>query len=70
VEAATLKLASGVADVMGVAARAILDALLAGQTDPQVLAAVAKGQVRKKTEQVQKALAGTLRPHPRVLVAE
>jgi transposase len=70
VEAANLKLASGVADVMGVSARAILDALLAGQTEPQVLAALAKGQLRKKTEQLQKALAGTLRPQHRVLVAE
>ena len=69
-EDANLKLASVVADVTGVSARAILDALLAGQTDPQVLAALAKGKLRKKTEQLQKALAGTLRPHHRILVVE
>jgi transposase len=69
-EDANLKLASVVADVTGVSARAILDALLAGQTDPQVLADLAKGQVRKKIEQLQKALAGTLRPHHRILVVE
>jgi transposase len=40
---ANLKLASVVADVTGVSARALLDALLAGQTDPQVLADLAKG---------------------------
>jgi transposase len=69
-EDANLKLASVVADVTGVSARAILDALLAGQTEPQGLAALAKGQLRKKTEQLQKALAGALRPHHRILVAE
>jgi transposase len=69
-EDANLKLASVVADVTGVSARAILDALLAGQTDPQVLADLAKGQLRKKTEQLQKALAGPLHPHHRVLVVE
>jgi len=54
-EDANLKLASVVSDVTGVSARAILAAMLAGQTDPQVLAALAKGQLRKKTEQLQKA---------------
>jgi transposase len=69
-EDANLKLASVVSDVTGVSARAILDALLAGQTDPQALAALAKGQLRKKTDQLQKALAGTLRPHHRIVVVE
>jgi len=69
-EDANLKLASVVADVTGVSARAMLDALLGGQTDPQVLAALAKGKLRQKTEQLQKALAGTLRPHQRILVGE
>jgi transposase len=69
-EDANLKLASVVSDVMGVSARAMLEALLAGQSDPQALAALAKGQLRKKTEQLQKALAGNLRPHHRLLVGE
>ena len=69
-EDANLKLASVVADVTGVSARAILDALLAGQTDPQALAALARGKLRKKTEELQKALVGTLRSHHRILVVE
>jgi len=69
-EDANLKLASVVADVTGVSARAILDALLAGQTDPQALAALARGKLRKKTEELQKALVGTLRSHHRSLVVE
>jgi transposase len=67
---ANLKLASVVTDITGVSARAILDALLAGQTDAAALTALAKGRLRTKTAQLQKALAGTLQPHHRVLVAE
>jgi transposase len=69
-EDANLKLASVVTDVTGVSARAMLDALLAGQTDPQTVAALAKGKLRQKTEQLQKALAGTLQLHHRVIVTE
>jgi transposase len=69
-EDANLKLASVVTDVTGVSARAMLDALLAGQTDPQAVAALAKGKLRQKTEQLQKALTGTLLPHHRVVVTE
>jgi transposase len=69
-EDGNIKLASVVTDVTGVSGRAILQALVAGQTDPQVLADLAKGQLRKKTIQLQQALAGTLRPHHRVIVTE
>ncbi len=47
--------------------RAILEALLAGQTDPQVLAELA---LRKKIDLLQKALSGRLKPHHRVMVTE
>jgi transposase len=69
-EDGNIKLASVVTDVTGVSGRAILQALVAGQTDPQVLADLAKGQLRKKTVQLQQALAGTLQPHRRVIVTE
>jgi transposase len=69
-EDSNIKLASVVTDVTGVSGRAILQALVAGQTDPQTLANLAKGQLRKKTVQLQQALAGTLQPHHRVVVTE
>src|SRR5688572_9912125 len=69
-EDGNLKLASVVTDVTGVSGRAILQALVAGQTDPRVLADLAKGQLRKKIPQLQQALAGTLQPHHRVIVTE
>jgi transposase len=69
-EDANIKLASVVTDVTGVSGRAILQALVAGQTDPQALADLAKGQLRKKIPQLQQALAGTLHSHHRVIVTE
>jgi transposase len=69
-EDGNIKLASVVTDVTGVSGRAMLQALAAGQTDPQVLADLAKGQLRKKSAQLQQALAGTLQPHHRVVVTE
>jgi transposase len=69
-EDGNLKLASVVTDITGVSGRTILQALVAGQTDPRLLADLAKGQLRKKTVQLQQALAGTLQPHHRVIVTE
>jgi transposase len=69
-ESTNLKLASVVSDVMGVSSRAILSALLAGETDPAVLAGLAKGQLRKKRPQLQQALQGQLRPHQSFVLAE
>jgi len=69
-EDANIKLASVATDVTGVSGRAILEALLAGQTDPQVLAELAQGRLRKKIDLLQKALSGRLKPHHRVMVTE
>lgn len=68
-EDANLKLSSVVTDILGVSGRAILEALLAGTTDPTTLAELAKGRLRKKREALEKALAGTLKAHHRVLVS-
>ncbi len=53
-EDANVKLASVVTDVRGVSARAILEALLAGETDPRLLAELARGRLRAKREQLAK----------------
>ena len=47
-EDANVKLASVVTDVRGVSSRAILEALLAGETDPATLAELARGRLRTK----------------------
>ena len=66
---AGLKLAGGATDILGVAGRAILAALLAGTTDPAALAALARGKLRKQQAALAEALAGELREHHRTLLA-
>ena len=69
-EDANLKLAAVATDVMGISARAILEALLAGESDPHALAALARGKLRAKREQLEQALTGRLRPHHCFLLTE
>lgn len=61
-EDAGIKLASVASDVMGVSGRAMVQALIAGTTDPQVLAELARGQLRKKLPALRRALTGRFRP--------
>jgi transposase len=68
-EGANLKLASVATDIMGVSARAMLAALLAGDTDPAALAALAKGRLRGKEAELAKALEGALTPVQAFLLA-
>jgi transposase len=68
-EDTNIKLAAVVTDISGASARSILKALLAGQTDPQQLASLARGRLRKKQEQLAAAVQGTLRDHHRFLLA-
>jgi transposase len=69
-EGANRKLASVATDIMGVSGRAILAALLAGETNPAVLAELAKGPLRKKRAQLEQALRGYLRPHHSFVLTE
>ncbi len=69
-EGANIKLGSVVSDVTGVTARAILAALVEGQTDTTELAALAVGQLRKKQDLLQQALHGSLRSHQRFMIAQ
>jgi len=68
-EWANIKLTSVVTDVTGVSARAMLEAMVQGQSDPQLLAELAKGQLRKKRAALQQALSGRVREHHRFLIA-
>jgi transposase len=69
-EDANLKLAGVATDVMGVSGRAMLEALLAGQTDTGQLAELAKGRLRKKIPQLKEALTGRVREHHRFMLSE
>jgi transposase len=68
-EGANIKLASVATDIVGVSGRQMLEALLAGTTDAAALAQLAKGKLRRKLPQLERALAGRVGPHQRFLVA-
>jgi transposase len=69
-EDAGIKLASVVSDIKGKSARAMLDALVKGTHDPQILAGLARGQLRKKRPALEQALTGCFGPVHRILVRE
>ena len=53
-----IKLDCVASDILGASGRAMLEALVAGTTDPDVLAELAKGQLRKKLPALREALEG------------
>jgi len=67
---AGIKLASVATNILGVSGRAMLEALVHGTTDPQVLADLARGRLRKKLPALRQALAGRFRPHHAFLVSQ
>jgi transposase len=69
-EWANIKLASVVTDSSGVSARAMLQALVAGQTDVTVLAEMAKGRLRTKRAELEAALRGTLLAHHAFMIGQ
>jgi len=57
-EGANIKLASVASSVLGVSGRSMLEALVAGERDPEVLAELAKGRLRSKKALLEQALSG------------
>jgi transposase len=64
-----IKLDSVASDAIGVSGRAMIEALIAGQRDPAVLADLAKGVLRKKIPDLTLALAGRFAAHHGLLCA-
>jgi transposase len=62
-EDANVKLGSVVSDVLGATGRAILEALIDGETDPAELAKLAQGSLKKKREALQASLLGCVTKH-------
>ncbi len=67
-EDANLKLGSVLSNVLGKSGRAILQALIAGETNPERLADLAEGTARKKRAELIEALHGRIRDHHRGLL--
>lgn len=69
-EDTNIKLGDVATDILGKSARAMLEAMLGGQTDPHVLAALARGRLRAKRAELEQALVGVFKPHHRFLLSE
>ncbi|WP_052567877.1 IS110 family transposase [Ktedonobacter racemifer] len=69
-EDTNLKLSAVATDLMGLSARQMLAALLAGETNPAVLAELAHGKMRAKRDLLVQALQGHFKPHHRLLIGE
>jgi len=69
-EGANIKLSSVATDIMGKSGRDMLAALVAGRTDAAALAQLARGKLREKLPQLEKALRGQFAAHQRFLVAQ
>jgi transposase len=67
-EDANIKLASVVTDVLGKSGRAMIAALIAGRSDPEDLAELARGSLRGKRDQLREALHGRVTEHHRFLL--
>ena len=65
-----IKLDCVATDILGVSGRAMLDALVAGTTDPEVLAELARGQLRKKIPALREALVGRFQDEHALIVGQ
>src|SRR5919205_1369368 len=69
-EYALIKLSVVVSDPFGASGRAIMAALIAGERDPVVLATLARGRRRAKTERLIEALTGRFTEHHAFLLTQ
>jgi transposase len=67
-EDANIKLSSLVSDILGTSGRAILNAIVAGETDPEKLVALTTGRLKASRRELTEALRGRVRPHHRFLL--
>ena len=69
-EQTNIKLGCVATDIMGVSGRAMLEALLGEQNDAKLLADLAKGCLRNKRAELEKALQGKVQAHHRLVLAQ
>jgi len=67
-EDANIKLDSAVTDILGLSGRRMIEALIAGQTDPQTLAALAHRNLHATPTMLEDALRGRVTGHHRFLL--
>jgi transposase len=67
-ENANIKLAAVASDIFGVSGRLMLSALVEGKADPETMAELARGRLRNKLPELEKALTGVVEVHHRFLL--
>jgi transposase len=67
-EDANIKLGSVATDVLGMSGRSMLEMIIAGSVDPAAMAQQARGRMRAKIPELEKALCGKVTDHHRFLL--
>ena len=67
-ESANIKLSGVISDVFGVSGRAMLQALIEGEQSPAEMAQLARGRMRSKRRELERALNGTINEHHRFVL--
>jgi len=67
-EGANIKLSSVVSDILGKSSRAMLEALIQGEEDPEKLSELAQKRLKSKKGELQKALKGLMGPHQKLMI--
>jgi transposase len=68
-EDANIKLDSVISDIMGLSGRKMVEALIAGASDPEQLAALAHRRIKASPEELREALRGRVTRHHRFLLS-
>ena len=67
-EGANIKLGSVATDILGVSGRLMIRQLIEGESNPKMIAQLAKGQLRKKIELLQRSLNGLMGDHQKFML--
>jgi transposase len=67
-EDANIKLDSVISDIVGISGRRMIEALIAGRTDPQALAALADGRLKATPAELEALLRGRVTAHHRFML--
>lgn len=67
-EGCNIKLSSVASDITGVSAKAMLKAIIDDAGDPVVIAKLAKGKLKNKQKELEKALLGLVGPHQKMIL--
>jgi transposase len=67
-ESANIKLDSVISDIMGRSGRAMIEAMIAGETDAEKLASLANRRIRASREELKQALLGRIVKHHRFML--